>query len=477
MKVTATKGPRSSVVLEVEIPPERVARSIEQAVSRLSRTTRVEGFRPGRAPRAVLERVIGPERVLEEALEHLIPDTLAEALTEAEVVPLMTPDVEVVQRDEGKPVVYRATVPVLPEVRLGDYRDYPFGLEIEAVDDARVDQVVEELRDQQATLVPADGRPVRDGDHVVIAFEGRHEGRAFEGGSAERFPLVVGAGRMVPGFEEQLVGMAVGDERRFALDFPGDHPDTTLAGRPVEFTVTVREIREKALPPLDDELARSLGDFADLQALRAELRTRLEATARDRARHRFIDRIIGHAVDNATLEMPEALVNAEVDTMMDELGGRLAREGITLEQYLAAVFPEDQPPGGLVLPDSARRQVTSADRLARLRAEYLPRAEQRARVLLVLDAVAGAEELEISDEELEAELGRIRERHPDDTRLVSYFESQRGRRALRASLRRSAVVERLVEEWLAAHPEVGTVPHLEEGEPVTAADTAPAVEP
>jgi trigger factor len=429
-------------VLEVEVPPERVAASVQQAVARLSRNTRVPGFRPGHAPRAVLERVVGPERVLDEAFEHLIPDTLEEALTDAAVIPLIQPDVEVVQRDEGKALIYRATVPVRPEVTLGDYRNFPFAIDIETIDDARVAQVLEELRDQQASLVPVEDRPVKDGDYLIIAFEGRRDGETFEGGSSDRYPIVVGAGRMIPGFEEALVGLAIGEEKRFGLTFPDDYPDKTLAGKPVEFTVTVHEIREKVLPPLDDDLATSLGDYTDLDALRAEVRERLEANARDRARHVFIDRIIEYAVANATLELPDALVDSEIELMMEELRGRLARDGIGLPEYLEAVG-KDEPA---------------------LRGEYHPRAEQRAKVLLVLNAVADAEDFQIGDADLEAELGRIRGRHPDDQRLVAYFESPRGRLSLRASMRRSAVVERIVDEWLAAHPEVGPVPHLENDE-------------
>jgi trigger factor len=455
MKVTTTKGPRSSVVLEVEVPPERVAASVQQAVARLSRNTRVPGFRPGHAPRAVLERVVGPDRVLDEAFEHLIPDTLEEALTDAAVIPLIQPDVEVVQRDEGKPLIYRATVPVRPDVTLGDYRNFPFAIDIETIDDARVAQVLEELRDQQASLVPVEDRPVKDGDYLIIAFEGRRDGETFEGGSSDRYPIVVGAGRMIPGFEEALVGLAIGEEKRFGLTFPDDYPDKTLAGKPVEFTVTVHEIREKVLPPLDDDLATSLGDYADLDALRAEVRERLEANARDRARHVFIDRIIEYAVANATLELPDALVESEMELMFEELRGRLARDGIGLPEYLEAVGKDE----------------------AALRGEYHPRAEQRAKVLLVLNAVADAEAFQISDTDLEAELGRIRGRHPDDPRLVAYFESPRGRLSLRASMRRSAVVERIVDEWLAAHPEVGPVPHLENDEAgpgATQADTKSA---
>ena len=479
MKVTTTKGPRSSVVLEVEVPPERVARSVEQAVTRLAKSTRVPGFRPGRAPREVLERVVGPDRVMEEAFEHLIPDTLQEALTNENVVPLVPPDVEVVQRDEGKPLIYRATVPVRPEVTLREYRDFPFGIEIEAIDDARVARVVEELRDQQATLTAPQERPAREGDFLIIRFEGRRDGELFEGGSADRYPIVIGSGRMIPGFEEQLAGVSPGGTKTFTVQFPSDYPEPALAGKPVEFTVTVHEVREKVLPPLDDELARSLGEYADLAALRADVRKRLEANARDRARHGFIDRIIDHAVSTSTLELPDALVDSEVDVMVEELRARLASEGISLSQYLAATQPDvPDAVGGLVLPEHVRRSQaakTDAEREARLRADSRPRAEQRAKILLVLNAVADAEGFEIKDADLEAELGRIRARNPDDQRLVAYFESPRGRTSLRASLRRSGVVERLVDEWLAAHPEVGPVRHLEddqESESAVPAETA-----
>jgi trigger factor len=278
---------------------------------------------------------------------------------------------------------------------------------------------------------------------------------------------------MVAGFEEQLVGTPAGGEKRFSVTFPSDYPDRALAGQPVDFTVRVHEVREKVLPPLDDDLARSLGEFSDLDALRVDVRKRLEANARDRARHRFIDRIIEHAVSTATLEVPDALVDAEVEVMFEELQGRLARDGVSLGQYLDAIQPGPaEPVGGLILPESARpRTPTPQERIERLRDDSRPRAEQRAKILLVLNAVADAEGFEVDDEALDAELARIRGRHPDDPRLVAYFESPRGRASLRASMRRSGVVERLVDEWLAAHPEAGPLPHLEDDEP---AQTTPA---
>jgi trigger factor len=404
--------------------------------------------------------------VLEEAFEHLIPDTLQEALTSENVVPLVAPDVEVVQRDEGKPLIYRATVPVRPEVTVGEYRDFPFGIEIETIDDARVEQVVEDLRDQQATLTAPQERPAREGDFLIIRFEGRRDGEAFEGGSADRYPIVIGSGRMIEGFEEQLVGIAPGGQKTFTVTFPQDYPEPALAGKPVEFTVTVHEIREKVLPPLDDELARSVGEYADLTALRADVRKRLEANAGDRARHAFIDKIIEHAVATATLELPDALIDSEVDVMVEELRARLASEGISLSQYLAATQPDvPDAVGGLVLPEHVRRSQaakTDAEREARLRAESRPRAEHRAKILLVLNAVADAEGYEVPDAAVDAEVEKIRARNPDDPRLVAYFDSPRGRTSLRASLRRSGVVEKLVDAWLAAHPEVGPVRHLED---------------
>ncbi len=214
-----------------------------------------------------------------------------------------------------------------------------------------------------------------------------------------------------------------------------------LAGQPAHFHVTVREIREKVLPDADDAFAQEVGaSFADMAALRADIRTRLEANARDHARHEFADRIIEYAVANATLEVPDLLVEQEVEVMHDELRMRLAEQGIPYEEYARITGKDD----------------------AALHAEYREPAEHRVKVLLVLSKIADQEGLEISEQEIDAEIARARARYTDNPRLVGYFESARGRSYLRSTMRRTQVVERLVDRWLDAHPEIGPLAHLEE---------------
>ena len=454
MNVTTTPAPRSTVVLEVELPADRLQKAIDESVRRLGRRTRVPGFRPGKAPRVMLERALGVQRdnpdanpIYDDAKDQLFSATMVGALEEANLDALTVPDPEWVRFEEGTGATYRVSVPVRPEVTLGDYTGYPFGVEIEEVDDAKVEHVIDELRDQHASLRAVEDRPIRTDDWVVIAFQGTRDGMPFEGGSAERFPMVVGGGRMIPGFEEALVGLATGEEKDFDVTFPDDYPDAALAGGPAHFHVTVREIREKVLPDADDAFAQEIGaSFADMAALRADIRVRLEANARDHARHEFADRIIEYAVANATLEVPELLVEQEVEVMHDELRMRLAEQGIPYEEYARITGKDD----------------------AALHAEYREPAEHRVRVLLVLSKIADQEGLEISGQEIDAEIARARARYTDNPRLVGYFESARGRSYLRSTMRRTQIVERLVDRWLEAHPEVGPLAHLEEDAGVAA---------
>ncbi len=440
MNVTTTPAPKSSLQLEVELPPERLDRAVGEAVRRLARRTRVPGFRPGKAPRVMLERVLGPGAVLDEAVEQLVDDAFREAAIERSIIPLTNPQVEVVQAEEGKPLVFKATVQVRPEVKLGDYKGFGFRPEIDPVDDAKVDHVVDELRDSHATLTPVQDRGAQKGDYAVIGFVGTRDGAPFPGGSSERMPLVIGEDRLIPGFEDHLVGVRVGGDIEFDVTFPEDYGEGSLRGQVAHFAVRLRELREKVLPPADDELARSMGDYADLPAMRADVRQRLERNALDRARHDFADRIIEYAVANATLELPDVLVDQETEVMHDELRSALARQGITEEAYLKATAKAD----------------------ADLHSEFRPQAEKRVKTLLVLTTVAEGESVTVPDKDVEAEIERARGRYGDEPKLMRYFESERGRNYLRSTLRRTRVVEKLVDEWLTAHPEHPPIPHLED---------------
>jgi trigger factor len=440
MQITSTPAPKSSVVLEIELPPEDLTRAIGEAVRHLSRRTRVPGFRPGKAPRPVLERHLGPGAVLDDAVDHLVQDSYRKALVERDILPLTNADVEVVQAEEGKALVFKATVQVRPDVVLGDYEHFNFSPEIDTIDDAKVDQVIGELRDQNATLTAVEDRGAREGDYAVISFIGTRDGEPFEGGSSDRMPLILGQERLIPGFEANLLTLEVGGKTEFDLTFPDDYPETELAGKQAHFAVELKELREKVQPDLDDDFVRTLGDFADVAALRADVRVRLQRNALDRARHGFADRIIEYAVANATLDLPDILVDQEVEVMHDEFRGSIARQGISEEAYLKAV------------------EKTEAD----LHADFRPGAEKRVRTLLVLSKVAEAEGVAIPEGEVDAEIARGRERYAGDAKLNAYFDSDRGRSYIRSTLRRSRVVEGLVDEWLKAHPEHPALPHLED---------------
>jgi trigger factor len=442
MNVTATPAPKSSVLLEIEVPADRLDQAIRAATGRLSRRTRVAGFRPGKAPRPILERVLGPGAVLDEAVEHLVQDAYREALLEQGILPLTNADVEVIQAEEGKPLVFKATVQVRPEVQLGDYAGFNFAPEIETIDDAKVDKVVEELRDQNATLAAVEDRGAKEGDWAVIGFVGTRDGVPFDGGSTERMPLVLGEERLIPGFEANLMGLRPGESIAFDITFPEDYPEEALAGQPVNFAVDLKELREKILPAADDDFASNMGDYADLAALKAEIGERLRRNALDRARHEFSDRIIEYAVANSTIELPDVLVDQEVEVMHDEFRATLARQGIDEDAYLKATEKTEEA----------------------LHAEFRPRAEHRTKVLLVLSKIAEAEGIEVPDADVEAEIDRARERY-QDPKTIRYFESERGRSFIRSSLRRTRVVETLVDRWLAAHPDHPALPHLEDDAP------------
>ncbi|HXG25452.1 MAG TPA: trigger factor [Candidatus Binatia bacterium] len=444
MNITVTPAPKSALNVRVEVPAERLDAAIAEAVRHLSQRNRIPGFRPGKAPRGVIEAVVGKEAVLEEAMDHLVQRAYREALVAKEILPLAQAEVNVEQGEEGKPVIFTATVPVRPEVELGDYRNFNFKPEIDTIDDAKVQSVVDELREQNASLSPVEGRGAQNGDYAVVGYKGTRDGEPFEGGTAERMPLILGRERLIPGFEANVLGLKPGETTSFDITFPEDYPDESLAGKPARFEVELKELREMILPPEDDDFARSLGQFEDLAALRAEIRTRLEKNALDRARHEFADKIIEYATANASVELPDVLVDQEVEIMHDELRGSLARQGIDEAAYM---------------------KVTGKSE-AEIHAEFRPRAEKRVKVLLVLTRIAEAEGLEIPDRDVEAEVRKARARYGNDRKTIAYFESERGRSFIRSTLRRSRLVEKLVDEWLAAHPDHPPIPHLEDGEDV-----------
>lgn len=441
--VSRRPEPGSRVRLEIEVPAAEVSRHFETAYRHLAERTRVPGFRPGKAPRNVIERYVGRDAVVAEAVEHLVGEGYDAAIDQTDIIPIDQPEVEIDSATvrEGNPATFAAVVAVRPTVTPGAYTDYPFSLEVPPVGDEDVDVVLSELRDQQATLRPVDDRGAEKGDLVAVSFGATIDGEPFDGGSAERLPLVLGEERMIPGWEDQLVGQRIEETREFDLDFPTDYRVETLAGRTAHFSVTLVDLRERILPPLDDTFAASVTEGQTLDQLRAEVRDVLERRAEAEARHQFGDRIIDFATANATVELPEVMIANEVEIMRDELRARLAEQRIGIDRYLelARQTPEE------------------------LIAELREPASRRVKTLLVLSAIAEQEGIDASDEEVDAEVESQLTRYPDEPRLREYLASRRGRSYLRMTLRNRKLVDSLINRAAppAATEEAPTEPRAE----------------
>jgi trigger factor len=442
MQTTNTRLPKSRLQMEFEVPPERLARSLDDATRRLAQQHRFPGFRPGKAPRTIVENVLGRQAVLDQAVDLLVDAAVREAVRDQEIVPLDSPDVEITQAEEGKPVLFKAVVQVRPEVKLGDFEGFKFKPEIPKVDDDKVDKVVDELRENEASLEQADDRAAKKGDYAIIGFTGTRDGVPFDGGSSDRMPLILGEDRLIPGFEDHLIGLKTGDETEFDIVFPDDYQEESLRGQTAHFAVQMKDLRAKVLPEANDEFARSVGKFDDMKGLRAELRKRLEENALDHARHDFADRIVDYASSNATVDLPDILVDQEVEVMHDELRSALARQGISEEAYVKVTGKTEEE----------------------MHAEFRPQAEKRVKTLLVVSEIAKVKGVDVPDSVVEAEVAKARSRYANNRSLVSYFESERGRNYIRSTIRRSRTIEQLVDEWLAAHPDAPRIKHLEDTE-------------
>lgn len=451
--VSTRPEPGSRMRLEIEVPADEVSRHFATAYRHLAERTRVPGFRPGKAPRNVIDRYVGRDAVVEEAVEHLVGEGYDAAIDQTDLIPIDQPEVEIDRAAirEGSAATFAAVVAVRPTVTPGAYTDYPFSLEVPSVGDEDVEVVLNELRDQQATLRPVDDRGAEKGDLVAVSFKATIDGEPFDGGSAERLPLVLGEERMIPGWEDQLIGQRIDETREFDLAFPSDYRVETLAGRTAHFSVTLVDLRERILPPLDDAFAASVSEGQTLDQLRAEVRDALERRAEAEARHQFGDRIIDFATANATVELPQVMIANEVEIMRDELRARLAEQRIGIDRYLelARQTPEE------------------------LMSELRGPASRRVKTLLVLSAIAEREGIDASDAEVDAEVEAQLARYPDEPRLREYLGSRRGRSYLRMTLRNRKLVDSLINR---AAPPAATGEAPTEAPPTVETATEPRAE-
>jgi trigger factor len=447
VNVSTSPQSGSRVQLEIEVPPDEVSRHFATAYRHVAERTKVPGFRPGKAPRHVIDRFVGRGSVLAEVIDHLVGESYDTALDQATIVPIDQPQVDIDPNAvvEGQTVTFTATVAVRPEVTLGAYTDYPFDLETPEVTDEQVEDVITELRNEQATLRPMDDRGAQKGDVAAVKFAGTIDGEPFEGGSADRLPLIIGDDRMIPGWEDNLVGMEMGATREFDITFPDDYRVEELQGKQAHFAVELLDLRERILPELDDAFATSVGDVATVEELRAEIREALQSRAEAEARHAFADRIIDFAASNASVELPEVMVVNEIEIMRDELGNRLAQQQIGMQQYLelAKQTPEE------------------------LATELREPASRRVKVLLTLSAIAEQEGIDATDEEIQAEIDEQLARYGNDPRLAESLTSRRGRSYLRMTIRNRKLVDTLIDRALGTDAPAG------EAAPSASEDAAP----
>ncbi|WP_338451448.1 trigger factor [Niallia oryzisoli] len=373
-------------VLTVEVDAETVNKSLDSAFQKVVKQVNVPGFRKGKMPRALFEKRFGVESLYQDAIDLMLPEAYSAAIDETGIEPVDRPEIDVEQIEKGKTFIFTAKVTVKPEVKLGEYK----GLEVEAFDttvtDEDVDNEIKALQERQAELVVKEEGKAENGDTVVMDFEGFVDGEAFEGGKAENYSLELGSGQFIPGFEEQLVGLAAGESKDVEVTFPEEYHAAELAGKPAVFKVTLHEIKAKELPELDDEFAKDVDDEVEtLDALKEKIKSRLEHDKKHQAEHHIQDAVVEKATQNAEIDVPPVMINNEVDRMLQEFEQRLQMQGMNLELYF---------------------QFSGQNEEA-LREQMNEEAEQRVRGSLTLEAIAKAENIEVTDEEINEELEKM----------------------------------------------------------------------
>lgn len=388
MSVNWEKQEGNEGVLTIQVDAETVNKGLDSAFKKVVKQINVPGFRKGKMPRQMFEKRFGVESLYQDALDEILPEAYANAVDEAGIVPVDRPEIDVEQMEKGKELIFTAKVTVKPEVKLGEYK----GLEVEKLDaevtDEDVDAELKQLQERQAELVVKEDGKVEDGDTVVLDFEGFVEGEAFEGGQADNYSLEIGSGSFIPGFEEQLVGLATGDEKDVEVNFPEEYHAEELAGKPATFKVKIHEIKAKELPELDDEFAKDADEEVEtFSELKEKTKNRLTEEKKNAAEMALRDSVVEKASENAEIDIPESMINTEVDRMMQEFEQRLSAQGMNLELYFQFSGQDEEALRGQMQEDAAKRVRTN----------------------LVLEAVAEAENITVTEEDVESELSSMTE--------------------------------------------------------------------
>jgi trigger factor len=380
---TVTELPESRVRVEAEVAPEEVERRIQQAARELGRQMRIPGFRKGKVPPPVVIRRLGRDAVLDEALRSALGTWYADAIDGAGIAPVGEPDLDVPSElpAEGQPLQFSIEIGVRPSAKLGQYKGLEVGRRETAVEEEQIDEEIERLRDRLATLETVE-RAADTGDHVVIDYVGSVDGTEFEGGTGRDQLLELGSGRLIPGFEEQLVGASAGDERTVSVTFPEDYQATELAGKEAQFAVTVSEVKEKRLPEINDDFASEAAGFDTMAELRDDIGQRLRTIDERSLEREFEDAVIEAAVGEAQVEIPDKLVHARAHELLEDTFSMLARQGISKESYLRFSGRDEETLAHEAEPEAATALKREAVLAAVVEAENIEPTDEQVREAL-----------------------------------------------------------------------------------------------
>ena len=413
MSLQVEKLEHNMAKLTIEVSAEDVEKALQAAYLKERKKISIPGFRKGKVPRQMIEKMYGPEVFYDEAANHMISEAYGKAYDECELEIVSQPEIDITQLEKGKPFIFTAEVAVKPEVTLGEYKGLKVDKVSTRVTQKEVDEEIEKERDRNARTVEITDRPVQDKDQIMLDFEGFVDGEAFEGGKGEKYPLTIGSGSFIPGFEDQLIGAEIGKELEVNVTFPEDYQAENLAGKAAVFKCTVHEIKAKELPELDDEFVSDVSETSStVDEYKAEVKAKIKERKEREGKQKKEDQAVEQAVANAQIDIPEPMIELQTKQMADDFARRLMQQGLNMEQYFQFTGLSEE----------------------KFMEEMRPQAEKRIRTRLVLEAVAAAEKIEVSDERLDEELKKMADSYQMEVDKLKEFMGENEKKEMREDI-------------------------------------------
>ena len=399
MSLQVEKLEHNMVKLTIEVAAEEVEKALQAAYLKERKNISMPGFRKGKVPRQMIEKMYGPEVFYDDAANHMVSEAYGKAYDECELDIVSQPQIDIVQLEKGKPFIFTAEVAVKPEVTLGEYKGLKVDKVSTRVTQKEIDEEIEKERERNARTVEVTDRAVQDKDMVTLDFEGFVDGEAFDGGKGTDYPLTIGSGAFIPGFEEQLIGAEIDKEVEVNVTFPEDYHAEELAGKPAVFKCTVHTIKEKEMPELDDEFASEVSECETLEDYKAEVKKKIKERKETEGKEKKENQAVDQAVENAEMDIPQPMIDLQVRQMADDFARRIQQQGLTVEQYFQFTGLTEE----------------------KMMEELKPQAEKRIKTRLVLEAIAKAENIEVSDERLDEELQKMADAYQMEIEKIKEF--------------------------------------------------------